>query len=196
MTTPITPEEIAPLYDIANDSGCEWANALADKIEAMQAENAALKKRIEESAREFDWYLDEAGVWCLHAFGARATIYQNGIRWYWSVFDDKPKGGLVDRLIDAFEAARIALLETGIVRPIDTISHDPCGNPLQPLPRGAGSLRWVQAPKFENQRHRIHGQTRETCADLDGGLHVAMNDKTLLINNPEIVGFPDTGGRR
>lgn len=125
MTHTITPEEISTLRDLADDSGDmerrRWANALADKIEAIQAESAALKKRIEESAREFDWYLDEAGVWCLHAFGARATIYQNGIRWYWSVFDDKPKGGLVDRLIDAFEAARIALLETGIVRPIDTI---------------------------------------------------------------------------
>ena len=125
MTHTITPEEISTLRDLADDSGDmewrRWADALADKIEAMQDENAALKKRIEESARTFAWYLDEAGIWCLHAFGAMASIYPNGEKWYWSVVGDVSRGGIVDTLEIAFAEAYKTLREGGRVRPIDTV---------------------------------------------------------------------------
>lgn len=97
------------------------AVVLVAEIERLKAENSALKQSIAESKRIFEWYLDEAGIWCLHAFGAMASIYPNGTKWYWSVIGDMSGGGIVDTLENAFAEAYKKLREGGRVRPIDTI---------------------------------------------------------------------------
>lgn len=111
MTTTITPEEIETLRDLADDSGDmewrRWADALATKIEAMQAENAALKKRIKESAREHQWKVNDCWL--------ELWIFGTWLYTRFSRFGDK--GESAQKMAEAEARGRTA----GHIRHIDTI---------------------------------------------------------------------------
>lgn len=124
MTTTISPEEIETLRDLADDSGDmewrRWANALADKIEAMQAENAALKQRTEESARVFHWY-NVNGEFVL---GDYKICTQKG-RFAVHIYSEDEGYGEAEcdfsASVDAFDYCESKMRKDGFLRPIDTI---------------------------------------------------------------------------
>jgi hypothetical protein len=123
MTTTITPEEINGLRCLADESGGilwrRWADALADKIEAMQAENSALKQRIEESARTHEWDKNDDG-YELEQY--QIEVLEDGCFVYVYLEDgDTDFDSDFPTLWEAFEYCESCLRQLDVIRPIDTI---------------------------------------------------------------------------
>jgi len=122
MTTTIEPFEIEveALRCVSRDTGATAFDALADKIEAMQAENAALKQRIEESARTFHWY-NVNGEFVL---GDYKIVHQKG-RFLIHIYSEDEGYGDVDcdfsASVDAFDYCEREMRKDGFLRHIDTI---------------------------------------------------------------------------
>ena len=120
MTT-ITPEEIETLRDLADDSGDmewrRWANALADKIEAIQAESARLKSLIEQSANEWTWIVDDAGMYLIGPGSSGPKYRKRNGRWV-HVYDDSI---VFDDPVIARAWTENRQREKGHMKPIDII---------------------------------------------------------------------------
>ena len=120
MTTTITPFEIEALRCASIDTGATGFDELADKIEAMQAESAALKQRIEESARVFHWY----NVNCEFVLGDYKICTQKG-RFAVHIYSEDEGYGEAEcdfsASVDAFDYCESKMRKDGFLRHIDTI---------------------------------------------------------------------------
>ena len=128
MRITITNEEIETLRDLADDSGDmewrRWADALADKIEAMQAENAALKQRIEESAATFYWVECDENAWEIRPnkkMRARAYVSKDDAGQWWCWTFTSGRSVRVKDIKEGFDEAERRLLVSGFLRHGDRV---------------------------------------------------------------------------
>ena len=123
MTTTITPFDIEALRCASIDTGATGFDALADKIEALQAENAALKKRIEESATTFYWEECD-GAWEVRPnkkMRARAYVSKDDTGQWWCWTFTSGRSVRVKDIKEGFDEAERRLLASGFLRHGDKV---------------------------------------------------------------------------